>query len=63
MKYGCPVPYCTGRLVITDRFVLDSTDGYIEHVKTKCDSDHRHFHAMPTAMLERCREDGRREDG
>lgn len=42
-------PECENVAEIIDRFVLESTDGPIEHVRVRCLSDH-HF-LMPTGSL------------
>ena len=36
----CPDPTCQAPARIIDRWVLDSTDGPVEHVKTSCASGH-----------------------
>jgi hypothetical protein len=33
---ACPEPSCSAPAEIVDRWVLESTDGPIEHVKTRC---------------------------
>lgn len=38
----CPDPVCPAPARVVDRFVLESTDGPIEHVKTYC----RHGHGF-----------------
>ena len=36
----CPDPVCPAPARVVDRFVLESTDGPIEHVKTHCNNGH-----------------------
>jgi hypothetical protein len=36
----CPDPVCPAPARVVDRFVLESTDGPIEHVKTYCHNGH-----------------------
>ena len=36
----CPDPTCPASARVVERFVLKSTDGPIEHVKTHCDNGH-----------------------
>jgi hypothetical protein len=42
-------PECAALAEVAGRFVLESTDGPIEHVRVRC--LHRHWFAMPTAAL------------
>lgn len=42
-------PQCSTPAEITGRFVLESTDGPVEHVRVRCLA--RHWSAMPTAQL------------
>jgi hypothetical protein len=44
-----PCPLCQATAEISDRFCLESTDGYIEHVVVECVRDH-HFR-MPVDRL------------
>jgi hypothetical protein len=37
----CPDPTCLAPARIIERFWLDSTDGPVEHAKTKCPIGHR----------------------
>ncbi|HZC73708.1 MAG TPA: hypothetical protein VE442_23655 [Jatrophihabitans sp.] len=46
---GCPEPGCYLPAEILDRFVLESTDGPIEHASIACLGGHRF--RMPTALL------------
>jgi hypothetical protein len=43
----CPQPDCDAPADVVDRFVLDSTDGPIEHIRTSC--VHGHWFLLPTA--------------
>jgi hypothetical protein len=36
----CPDPVCPAPARVVDRFVLESTDGPVEHVKTHCEQGH-----------------------
>jgi hypothetical protein len=36
----CPDPACPAPARVVDRFVLESTDGPVEHIKTHCDNGH-----------------------
>jgi hypothetical protein len=36
----CPDPVCSAPAWVVDRFVLESTDGPIEHVRTHCRNGH-----------------------
>jgi len=42
---------CSQPAVITDRFVLESTDGPIEHMSTSCEKGH--ILRFPSSMLDR----------
>jgi hypothetical protein len=42
-------PECGAPAEVTDRTVLESTDGPMEHVKLQC--VRRHWFLMPTALL------------
>jgi hypothetical protein len=44
-----PCPQCQATAEVSDRFCLESTDGYIEHVVVDCVRDH-HFR-MPVDRL------------
>lgn len=44
-------PECSDLAEILDRFVLESTDGLIEHVKIACIAGHRF--TLPVDMLDR----------
>lgn len=46
---GCPEQSCHLPAEITDRFVLPSTDGPIEHVTLHCVA--RHIYTLPVARL------------
>ena len=46
---GCP--QCDQPALVTDRFVLESTDGPIEHLRTLCLTGHRFM--LSTDMLTR----------
>ena len=46
---ACPEPGCSSPAEIVDRFALRSTDGPIEHVRTRCLNGHHFF--LPVAML------------
>jgi hypothetical protein len=48
---ACPEPGCDAPAELTDQFVLPSTSGPIEHVRTYC--LHRHILMMPTERLDR----------
>jgi hypothetical protein len=37
---ACPEPTCLAPAEVTDRFVLASTDGPVEHVRTRCLDGH-----------------------
>lgn len=37
---SCPDPDCPAPARVVDRFVLESTNGPIEHVRTQCHHDH-----------------------
>ena len=37
---ACPKPGCQAPAAVVDRFLLPSTDGPVEHVKTWCANDH-----------------------
>ena len=37
---GCPDPTCQAPATVTDRFVLASTSGPVEHVRTSCLAGH-----------------------
>jgi hypothetical protein len=43
-------PTCGAPAEVRDRFVLESTDGPVEHLALRCVRGHAH--RMPTAMLE-----------
>jgi hypothetical protein len=43
---------CGSIAEIVGRYVLDSTDGPVEHVNTRCLKDKSHAYNMPTARLE-----------
>jgi hypothetical protein len=43
---ACPDPTCHAPAEVTDRFVLVSTNGPIEHLRTHC--LHRHIFTVPT---------------
>jgi hypothetical protein len=45
----CPEPSCRVPAEITDRFVLHSTAGAVEHVRVYCVA--RHIFTLPTARL------------
>jgi hypothetical protein len=45
----CPDPSCGTVAEITDRFVLGSTDGPAEHVRTHCVN--RHWFVLPTSRV------------
>jgi hypothetical protein len=45
----CPDELCQLPAEITDRFVLASTDGPIEHVRVHCVA--RHHHTLPVDRL------------
>jgi hypothetical protein len=51
-------PECGALAEITDRHVLESTDGPIEHARVRCLT--RHVFFLPTAMLVRPRAPGAR---
>lgn len=53
----CPHPACGTVAEIVDRFVLASTDGFIEHVQVCC--LHRHRFTLPVDRLPRDSEDSR----
>ena len=44
-------PECGAPAEVTDRFVLESTDGPIEHAKIRCDRGH--WFLLPVASLDR----------
>lgn len=44
-------PTCNATAWIVDRFVLDSTDGPIEHARLRCWGLDKHHLTMPTAGL------------
>ena len=46
----CPSDECEFTAEVTDRPVLESTDGPIEHVRTSCPLGH--WYLMPARMLE-----------
>jgi hypothetical protein len=46
---ACPDPGCIAPAEVLDRFVLSSTKGPVEHVKTYCVL--RHIFLMPTSGL------------
>ncbi len=52
---GCP--QCTAPAEITERFVLESTSGPVEHVTVFC--AHRHRFTMPAEHLPSARRDDR----
>jgi hypothetical protein len=43
-------PECSATAEVTDRVLLDSTDGPVEHARIRC--VRRHWFYMPTAGLE-----------
>jgi hypothetical protein len=45
----CPEPSCAAPAEMVDQFVLWSTDGPVEHVKTYCVN--RHIFLLPTERL------------
>jgi len=45
----CPEPVCEGPSEIVDRFVLPSTDGFVEFVRVVC--LHRHWFMLPVSSL------------
>lgn len=45
----CPDPECTALAEVVDRWTWNSTDGPIEHVRTRCLA--RHIFTPPAAML------------
>ena len=47
---ACPEPACDGPAEMTDQFVLWSTSGPVEHVRTYC--VRRHFFMLPTEWLD-----------
>jgi hypothetical protein len=48
----CPEPSCAAPAEMVDQFVLWSTSGPIEHVKTYCVN--RHIFLLPTERLPHC---------
>ncbi len=42
----CPEPTCSVPAEVTDRFILPSTDGPVEYMKTYC--ARRHIFVLPT---------------
>lgn len=46
---GCPEPGCPLPAGISARWVLESTDGPVEHVHVHCPAGH--WSRMPTALL------------
>ena len=46
---GCPDKSCHAVAEITRRFVMESTDGPIEHAHTQCLKGH--WYMLPTALL------------
>ena len=48
-KTGCPE--CGNTARVEWRFVLESTDGPIEHCRVRC--DHGHWFMLPVSMLSR----------
>jgi hypothetical protein len=48
----CPDPSCGAPAELVDHFVLWSTSGPIEHVKTYCVQ--RHIFMLPTERLQHC---------
>lgn len=44
-------PECASIAQVLDRFVLESTDGPVEHVRTQCVQ--RHWFVLPAASLVR----------
>ena len=47
-------PDCGAPAEVTDRFVLESTDGPLEHLRLRC--IRRHWFLLPVATLNRWRE-------
>jgi len=45
----CPDPACSSPAQIFDRSAVQSTDGSIEHVRTRCLN--RHYFLLPVEML------------
>lgn len=45
----CPYPDCDLTTTTLDHYILESSDGPIEHVKLKCPSGH--WFNMPTFLL------------
>lgn len=48
----CPEPVCEGPAEILDRFVLPSTEGFVEFVRVLC--LHRHWFMLPVSSLKPC---------
>lgn len=47
----CPEPGCPQSASVSDRFVLESTEGPVEHAALRCGQGHAF--RMPTALLRR----------
>lgn len=47
----CPEPGCPQSAAVSDRFVLESTEGPVEHAALRCGQGHAF--RMPTALLRR----------
>lgn len=37
---ACPEPHCSAPAEVVDRWVLESTDGPVEHLRTRCLARH-----------------------
>jgi hypothetical protein len=48
---SCPQPSCGLSAQIVDRWIWDSTDGPVEHVKTCCPNDHWFTPALETLTI------------